>query len=277
VQRAYSGAYDSHSVNEDGKRSGPIIGAAVTDSSGSEIVSLARGTTESVNIAINVLGFQNSQEIPSAPIELSFGGNQGNGAIGCNGNGAKQFEEAVEKGCPEVIATTAEPNPPICENQPPGPPVCVNLNPGGGKLEKRLDPGMNNRINNGEKKCVNPNRWASPNTVSQLLTESPRDPRLILTMITDYGAVRETSGSSAVPIREFATFYVTGWATDPCIKEKNGTSNGLAYTKDDAPQNENTGVLLGHFVKYVSSSPTGTGSESCKESTFGDCIAVLTK
>lgn len=276
VQRIYSGAYDS--ISEATSNSGPIIGATVADAStGSAIMSVQKGTSKTVNITVNALGFQNSKTIPSPPIRLSFGGNQANAALECGGsNGGPEFEKAVAEGCPNVYATTSEPNPPICSNQPPGPRVCAKENPGNGKLDKNLDGGMNMRVNGSKNaKCVSPNRWAAPNTVAQVLTQSPKDPRLIVVLVTDYGALN--NGSSEIPIRAFASFYVTGWAGDPCIGQPNGTSNGLAYTTDDNPGSSNTGVLLGHFVKYVSSAPTGTGSGRCEENSFGDCIAVLTR
>jgi hypothetical protein len=277
VQRAYSGAYDSQSADAASKGSGPILGATVTDSSGNEIMSVARGTAENVNVTINVLGFQNSQTIPSPPVELSFGGNQANAALQCGGNaGRPELEKALVEGCDEVYGTTSAPAATACSGAP-EPPVCVTENPGNGKLEKTLDKGMDQRMNNGTNTCVNPNHWASPNSVRQVLTQSPPDPRLIITIITDYGAL--SNGSSQAPVRAFAAFYVTGWAGDKCIGQPNGTSsNGLAYTTDNNPTGENaSGVLLGHFVKYVNASPTGTGSGSCSQSAFGNCIAILTK
>jgi hypothetical protein len=65
-----------------------------------------------------------------------------------------------------------------------------------------------------------------------------------------------------------------GSGKDPCIGIANGTSNGLAYTHDEDPGKE--GVLLGHFVKYVSTPSTGKGSGSCSKTEFGNCIAILT-
>jgi hypothetical protein len=275
VQRAYSGAYDSKTVDADEKTSGPILGATVTDTSGGEIMSLQRGTTRSVNVTVNVLGFQPSTAIPSTPIELSFGGNQANGALACKGTGNPELEKALAEGCAEVYATTSAPAATACSGSP-NPPVCVTENPGNGKLAKDLDPGMNKRINEGKAVCVNPNRWASPNTVGQVLGKVPADPRLIITIITDNGAF--TNGASKVPVRGFAAFYVTGWAGDPCIGQPNGNSNGLAYTKDDDPGSQNTGVLLGHFVKYIDTLNTKeTGSGGCERNSINRCIAVLTR
>jgi Flp pilus assembly protein TadG len=274
VQRLYSGAFDT--VSEETSKSGPILGATVTDAStGNELMSLQRSATaKSVNITVTVLGFQNSQTIPSAPIELSFGGNQENAALECGGNaGNPELEKALVEGCNALYGTTSAPAATACAGSP-EPPVCIKENPGGGKLEKDLDKAMNQRINEGGNVCVHQNHWASPNTIPEVLTQSPADLRLITTIMTDYGAL--SNGASEVPIRAFAEFYVTGWSGDPCIGIANGTSNGLAYTKDDNPGSKK-GVLLGHFVKYVNSSPTGTGSGSCSQNAFGNCIAVLTK
>jgi Flp pilus assembly protein TadG len=277
VQRAYSGAYDSKSADADEKTSGPILGATVTDTGGKAIMSLQRGTAKNVNINIEVLGFQISQAIPSAPVQLSFGGNQANGALACEGKTDNAtLEKALAEGCPQVFATTSAPAATACTGSP-KPPVCATENPGNGKLDKDLDKGMNKRINEGKNACVNPNRWAAPNTVGQVLSQSPPDPRIITTIITDSGAL--SNGSSLVPVRAFATFYVTGWAGDPCITQANGTSpNGLAYTKDDDPGSQSTGVLLGHFVKYIDTLNTKeAGSGKCELTSINRCVAVLTR
>jgi Flp pilus assembly protein TadG len=276
VQRAYSGAHDSLSVEAAAKRSGPILEATVIDPGGRQVMSVSRGTSENVNITVKVLGFQNSTTIPSAPVELAFGGNQANGALECGGNaGVPALEKALREGCAERYGTTSAPAAEACLGAP-TPPVCATENPGNGKLDKVLDGAMNQRINGGANKCVNPNRWAAPNTVSQIATQSPKDPRLIITMITDNGAL--SNGSNKIPIRAFATFYVTGWAGDPCIGVKPGTSNGLAYTGDDDPGSENKGVLLGHFIKYIDTVGTKeTGSGPCNEQLLDRCVAVLTR
>jgi hypothetical protein len=274
VQRVYSGAYDS--LSEATSNSGPILGATIADAAtGNELLSVQRaGAATSVNITVTVLGFQNSETIPSAPVELSFGGNQENAALACAGNaGNAAFEAALSEGCPQAYGTTSAPAATACSGSP-EPPVCVRENPGNGKLDKDLDKGINQRVNEGRNACVNQNHWVSPNTVSQVLTQSPPDPRLITTIITDYGALG--NGSTEIPVRALAEFYVTGWDGDPCIGVGNGTSKGLPYTTDDNP-GSNKGVLLGHFVKYVSPSSTGTGSEACAKTEFGNCIAILTR
>jgi hypothetical protein len=275
VQRVNSGAYSSQSAEADEKTSGPILGATLTGPGGGAIMSVARGTSESVNVNVNVLGFENSTSIPSEPTELSFGGNQANGALECGGSaGSPQLQEALAQGCPETYGTTAAPAATACSVEQ-KPPVCAKQNPGNGKLDKDLDPGINKRINEGKNKCVNPNRWAAPNTVAQIMGQHPADPRIIITIITDNGAL--SNGTNKVPVRAFATFYVTGWAGDPCFSQANGSSNGLAYTKDDKPEGENSGVLLGHFIKYISIVGKETGSGRCEAQSISRCVAVLTR
>lgn len=276
VQRLNSGAYNSQTSEGDEKTSGPILGAALTGPGGEAIMSVPRGTTENVNVSVSVLGFENSTTIPSEPVELAFGGNQANAAISCNGksNGKKELEEALATGCNRVYGTTQAPAATACST-PKEPPVCAKENPGEGKLSKVLDGGMNLRINEGKNQCVNPNRWAKPNTIAQLISAAPKDPRIVITIITDNGAL--SNGANEVPVRAFATFYVTGWAGDPCLSQVNGSSNGLAFTKDDKPEGENSGVLLGHFIKYISVNGKETGSGRCEAQTISRCVAVLTK
>jgi hypothetical protein len=304
VQRVFSGAYDSQSATS--SNSGGILAASLTDSSGVEIQSTQNTTTATtVNIAVNVLSFQNSQSIPSAPIELSFGGNQANGLVSCPGQsaGGPAALMSLWKGCQPPnnnFALNANFSTTPCNplNNAAGASLCLPVNSGNGKLDKYLDDAMQCRINGSSSAnscqpvttCVNPNYWAAPNTIPQLLSESPADPRLVELFVTDYGALG--NGRTQVPIRVLTDFYVTGWQGDPCIGKTPGsnsvgqTTGGsvtLNYVGDDAPSptannNDPAGVLLGHFVQYTTLSSGGTGSGQCVQSTtLGNCIAVLTR
>jgi hypothetical protein len=278
VQRVFSGAYDLATAGT--SDSGPTVSATVADAStNGEIQSIAKGTSKNVVISVDVLGYQNSTSIPSPPVVMHTAGNQGTYAINCTGNnGNPSFTGALQNGCPPPgYATTAAANPPICTNQPPGPPVCVSQNPGNGK---KVEPGINARINgstNANTCSTNTNHWASPNTIAQVLSASPSDPRIVQVLIVDSNAwIGVSGGSFQTPVRQFAAFYITGWQGDPCIGQPNGTSaNGLAYTTDDNPGSQQN-VLLGHFVKYVVPG-AGTGGTGCTQNTFGNCVAVLTK
>jgi hypothetical protein len=269
-QRVNSGAYDSTSSAT--SLSGGIVGANLVDAStGTELISVARGYKTSVNITVQVLGFSNTTNISSPPIELTFGGNQANAALECAGSsmGNPQLLAAIATGCQTTFQTTTG----SCPNSM-NPPSCVRENPGS-KLSNELDDGMNERINGSPTaSCVNWSHWVTPNTVTDLRSESPPDPRLLLLMVTDYGAL--TNGANWVPIRAFATFYVTGWANDPCSNHALTPvpSGGLASTWDDSTTDP--GVLLGHFIQYTVIGGSSTGF-SCTGVSFGDCTPVLTK
>jgi hypothetical protein len=302
-QRVNSGALTT--ADAETSNSGSISGVALTDTSGNEIQSVQSNTTEAANVAVSVLSFQNASTFASPYMKLSFAGSQANAAISCgtgNGNGVKTFYQTIVTGCSDQYQTQpaagASCPPPAAYSSPPS---CAPENPGQGKLDSQLASAMNCRINGGGQvssnggncattptTCVNPNHWtagsnsSNPQTISQILSASPADPRLILLIITQNGAL--INGSANVPVIAFATFYITGWSGgDPCTNAANSgqSSNGLYYTPDDNPgANAPAGVLVGHFVQY--SVPGGgvnggQGTGTCTQGSFGDCIPVLTR
>jgi hypothetical protein len=297
VQRVFSGAFDTASSNS--SRSGPIIGATVSDPNNSEVMShQLDGTQEPLTITVSLInsGFQDATSVTTGnPTVLHTAGSQGTFAIQCgNNNGSSTFTLQMAAGCTTPFATTNQPNPPICNNQPPGPAVCVTQNPGTGK---KVEDGVDCRINgtvtytNGTPSqcspttsCVSHNYWTSQNSLSDIVTQTPADPRLVQILLVDSNAWVGVSGSSfQTPVRSIATFYITGWNGDPCLASANGTSGtsgGLSYIPDDDPTTygfaSSDHVLLGHFVHYTVPGSGGGGSGSCTAS-FGDCVAILTK
>jgi hypothetical protein len=74
-------------------------------------------------------------------------------------------------------------------------------------------------------------------------------------------ATFQGSGNDVVPVSKFATFYVTGWFSSPCVGD------------DPVPDK---GYIVGHFIKYVFALNNGGGSgELCDFNAFGSCIAVM--
>jgi hypothetical protein len=298
VQTAFIGAYNTTTASL--SRSGPIVGATVTDAStGADVMSVQQGTSQNVNINLTLLnqGFTDATDPIStgSPVTLHTSGNQGTYAIDCTNNGASTFTDNMAVGCSTPFASTTQPNPPICSNQPPGPAVCVNQNPGSGKsVEDGIDCRVNGTITfkgGGKAKCSastscnSPNYWASGNQLSSILGQNPADPRLVTLLIVDSDAWVGVTGSSyQAPVRGIATFYVTGWSGDPCLPASDGgsgtsgttMSTGLKYVPDDYPGAGVSNVLLGHFVQYNVPGGGGNGSV-CSTSVFGDCTPVLIK
>jgi hypothetical protein len=96
------------------------------------------------------------------------------------------------------------------------------------------------------------------------------DSRLINVFVMPYGST-DASGnpllkSGYVPIKDLATFYVTGFAGDPCSSD------------DQAPPNAGNAWIVGHFIKKFEPNDNGGGSGTpCDLSSLGPCVAVMTK
>jgi hypothetical protein len=298
VQRIFAGGYNDESIAN--SNSGPILSASLTDPTGAAIQSIQNSTTPTnVTITVTVESFQNSTSISSPPIELAFGGNQQNALVSCPGqsSGKPQSELAIWQGCQNGIALdtniSATPCTPLQDAT--GNYLCLPAVSGNGKLDAVLDPAMQCKINGSSSTtqcnpvagCVNPNYWASGNTLDELKGEVPADPRLLLLFTTDNNALG--NGRSQVPIRVITAFYVTGWQGDPCIGKtpgsnqvhlKDGTTATMNYTGDDSPNPTDpdpSGVLLGHFVEYtVLGGGSGTG-KCVQTNSLGACIGILTK
>jgi hypothetical protein len=136
-----------------------------------------------------------------------------------------------------------------------------------GSATNQVPAGMNMRILGADKpaSCTAPNHWSNfPNL-------NPGDPRLIQVFLTPFGSF-SGNGSTTVPVLDFAAFYVTGWTG-----QGQGFSNPCQGNGDDPVPNNDAGYIVGHFVKYIQTLNTGTGSTPCDLNAFGSCIALLTR
>ena len=127
------------------------------------------------------------------------------------------------------------------------------------------------------------------------------DPRAITMVIT---APEDLSGNNGppVPIRNFATFYVTGWnlkgSASPCATYgalapgaakagdaltynqcTDGTAPAGGCTTNGNPNNQNggqPGEVWGYWMTYVD--PSGIPSQNvCNPNAFGTCVPALTR
>ena len=69
--------------------------------------------------------------------------------------------------------------------------------------------------------------------------------------LTPFGSF-DGSGSTTVPVTDFATFYVTGWTG-----QGQGFNNPCQGNGDDPVPNNDPGVIVGHFIKYIQSHRNG--------------------
>lgn len=101
------------------------------------------------------------------------------------------------------------------------------------------------------------------------------DPRYVTLIVTDYGAFMGQGSSTAVPVKYFAGFYVTGWDkvgnAPECPDNEPHPWYGTNY-----PKSLDNGDVWGHFINIVLYSSTGVSDDQlCNFDEVGTCIAVL--
>ena len=89
--------------------------------------------------------------------------------------------------------------------------------------------------------------------------------------LTPFGSF-DGSGSTTVPVTDFATFYVTGWTG-----QGQGFNNPCQGNGDAPVPGNDPGVIVGHFIKYIQSTGSGSGTTACDPNAFGSCVAVMTR
>jgi hypothetical protein len=248
VQRTFSALAD---------RSGPIKIAQVWEGGGSWANSFQAGTRHDLVVKIGIQGnLEVAQSVSDPLVLLRVTGGSQNQSIDCDPN-LPNLRDEIANGCaPAYTINTGDACPSTAPSlwSTPQPWDCVAVQTGGavGQLEQ----GMKERILGGASTCTSPNNWASfPNLPAS-------DPRIVPVFVTPFGTF-SGSGNEVVPVKKFATFYVTGWFSSPC-------------TGDDPVPDK--GYVVGHFIKYIYVLNNGGGSgELCDFNSFGSCIAVLTE
>jgi len=151
---------------------------------------------------------------------------------------------------------------------------CTRTQPGGqvGQVSDGMLCRTQGICYSGPSVCTNANHWVDSNgdgkiTIPEDIALS--DPRIVSVFVTPFGAF-SGSGANVVPITNFASFYVTGFS-------KNGGGQGDPCPGADPVPSKTGGWIVGHFIKYVDTVGGGGTGETCDFSSFGTCVAVLTK
>jgi Flp pilus assembly protein TadG len=299
VQRLFSGAFDQASAMT--SHSGSVAGAALTTPMGELTSTPANGTLSNLGVTIDFQALSDTAaaaggNVPGVPFaDIAFGQNQANGLADC-GQGTSNQKDANKFDVQEdAIAGLF-----VCSTYPviPAPGTCgtcPGLVPGQSKFVQYLDAGMAARIYgcpevtgnggpgidgcNGAPNCTaHPNYWSTQNLMSSLEANSS-DPRLLSVMVTDPGTLPNGAGTGKLPVRHYATFYVTGWTGDPCSGQTiSGTTNGLHYVSEDTAPTDAAGdiFLVGHFIKYFQPGAIPSGT-TCVISSLDNCTLTLTQ
>jgi hypothetical protein len=173
---------------------------------------------------------------------------------------------------------------------------CIAVNTG--RSPNDISGGLNARLYNGDDKpstCAadgtkGHNNWLMFNqNYTPTGPTDPRgqdgfpvgDPRVLNAYITTYGAFSHVTGSSgSVPVVGFGHFYVTGYTgqgggfNNPCYPA--APSNYGGPNPDDQVPNGDSGLIVGHFIRFVDT-VGGDGTTTCDPNSVFACVVVMTK
>ena len=215
----------------------------------------------------------NAQSVSDPIVALRVIGGSQNQSLDCDPNTSNLSDE-LATGCrPTYSKNTGT----VCPNSPsalwgsPQPWPCVAVQTG--NATNQVPKGLNQRVLGDPKPTSCPaagqlghNNWSMfPNL-------PPGDPRIIHVFLTPFGSF-SGSGSTTVPVIDFATFYLTGWTG-----QGSGFNNPCQGNGDDPVPNGDPGTIVGHFIKYIDALNTGGGgTDLCDFNAFGNCVSVLTR
>lgn len=256
-------------------RSGPIKLAQIWENGSFWANSFERcspvqtSCTHNLVVKIGVAGtLQDAQGVNDPVVSLRVTGGSQNQSLDCDPD-VTNLKDELANGCAPPYkrnAGTACPGTAGALWGSPKPWPCVAIQTG--TAVNQVPAGMNKRILGDEhaNTCSSPNNWSSfPNLAQD-------DPRIVNVFLTPYGSF-SGSGSTTVPVVDFATFYVTGWTG-----QGGGFSNPCQGHGDDPVPGNDPGYIVGHFIKYVQTLNNGNGgTQPCDLNSFGLCVAVLTE
>jgi hypothetical protein len=261
-----------------GTASGPITGAWLSDSSDPsqdphslEVCENSDNCNPSLGVTIDVAAsLQNSQHFADPPYSIRIGTSQGD-VVGCGANAspsASQYRQNLAQGCtgPFTLNTSDQ----TCTAAGTSPYDCVMMVSGvkNGPFQQGLADRIVSSPPPGDHYYCK-NNWTNTNSGGVPIIPAD-DSRVINVFVMPYGST-DASGnpllkSGYVPILNLATFYVTGFAGDPCSSD------------DPAPPNAGNAWLVGHFIKYKNPvNDDGASGTPCDPSALAPCVAVMTK
>lgn len=266
VQRAFSASE---------ARSGPIKLAQIWENgsfwaNSFEMCSAVNSNcTHDLVVKIGVSGsLQDAQSVNDPIVSLRVTGGSQNQSLDCD-PALSNLKDELANGCaPPYRKNTGTTCPGssgvLWASAKPWPCVAIQT----GSAVNQVSSGLNLRILGDEQAatCTAPNNWSS-------FPDLPAgDKRIVNVFLTPYGSFSR-SGSTTVPVVDFATFYVTGWTS-----QGEGFANPCQGQGDDPVPGDDAGYIVGHFIKYIQTLNNGNGgTQPCDLNSFGACVAVLTE
>jgi hypothetical protein len=215
----------------------------------------------------------NAQSVSDPIVALRVIGGSQNQSLDCDPDTSNLADE-LATGCRPTYAKntgTACPGNASALWGTPQPWPCVAIQTG--NATNQVPNGLNRRVLGSSKPNSCPAAGQRGHNNWSMFPNFPTgDPRIIQVFLTPFGSF-SGSGSTTVPVINFATFYLTGWTG-----QGSGFNNPCQGNGDDPVPGNDAGIIVGHFIKYIDSLNTGGGGpDLCDFNAFGNCVAVLTK
>jgi hypothetical protein len=257
-----------------GSRSGPVQLAQLWEGGAFGANSFERCSavqTQCTHDLVVKLGLQGSLSNASSAgdpiVSLRVAGGSQNQSIDCD-DVQSNLKDELAKGCGPKYkknAGTACPDTASALWATSQPWQCAAIQTGG--AVNQVAAGLNQRVLGSEKPstCTAPNNWSSFPDIPD------GDKRILQVFLTPFASF-SGSGSEVIPVTGFATFYLTGWTG-----QGDGFENPCQGNGDDPVPNDDAGLIVGHFIKYVDTLGEGGGTTPCDFDALGTCVGVLTR
>jgi hypothetical protein len=286
--------------------SGPIVAMRLRLQGDTQGVSGRNAFPNGANpsLTVEVVSQALIYDTPSTPahiLRVSVQTDKTTGLLNCGqGTGANAVSDAIQFGCPlvntaqcqdtnycapfKIYDPTLHPLG-VCNplSRVAGSPFadCVATNSENGTKRLQVVSAIANRIvaANGDCQANYWHDYAADPTGHPI--QGDTDPRALTFVITAPADL--SSNSLTVPIRNFATFYITGWDTGggsrQCTNAAKVVPNG-EFPNDPFPgsgKDKQLGAIWGHWIQYTDPNAIGNGTPGCPPSFFGVCVPVLSR
>ena len=285
--------------------SGPVVFARVSQKNGATITddlnTYAGGSTQNLIFTIKLSGLNTAAATdPPTVLRFSTSTNHQTGLIDCGqGGGTNADAEVVYYGCGPGDPLFNPPLNPLFVNtrntcgNPAGPPWpggnqqdCVQTTPGQRRnniicplVERVVGAPFGGNCNNQAQGTCPKDNWLLGQGSNGIPVGDARAIQMIITSDVDLAA-GAGSPQSWIPIRKFATFYVTGWDTSI---NPSCTGNGPNDPTRNEPypvkgkRNAQNGSVWGHWINYEDTLGTPSGQLCTLSSSPTNCVPALTR
>jgi Flp pilus assembly protein TadG len=283
--------------------SGPVVFAQVSEVNGAppcqvlctDTNSLAGGSTHNLVFTLKLSGLNTAAPgSPATVLRFATSTNHQTGLVDCGqGNGASNDSAVVYYGCGPGNPVVTGMNPlfvysrtngsgcsPATDGNTTGWPNgnnqdCVATTSGQRRLaiicplvERIVGASFGGNCTGQAQGTCPANHWAT----QDIQAGDPRAITMIITSPADFAAAGNAP-QFWLPIRKFATFYVTGW--DPQVKPSCTNVNEAYPVK--GKQNSSNGAVWGHWINYEDTAGTPSGQLCVIGVSPTNCVPALTR